>query len=61
METEKLRPKGIKLLEQILEDELIAANELPQPLEELRKPPARVIGEGLFDEDESDDVDDSIQ
>jgi len=61
METEKLRPKGIKLLEEIFEDELIAADELPQPLEELRKPPVRVIGEGLFDEDESDDVDDSIQ
>ena len=57
-ETEKLRPKGVKLLGQILEGELIAADELPEPPEELRKPPARVTGEGLFDEDESDDVDD---
>jgi predicted helicase len=56
-ETEKLRPQGVKLLEQILEGELIRADELPQPPEELRKPPARVTGEGLFDEDESGDVD----
>ena len=58
-ETEKLRPQGVKLLEQILEGELITADELPQPPEELRKPPARVTGEGLFDEDEdeNDDVD----
>ena len=56
-ETEKLRPKGVKLLEQILKGELIKADELPQPPEELRKPPARVAGEGLFDEDESGDVD----
>jgi predicted helicase len=56
-ETEKLRPKGVKLLEQIMEGELIKADELPQPPEELRKPPARVTGEGLFDEDESDAVD----
>jgi predicted helicase len=53
-ETEKLRPKGVKLLEQILEGELIKADELPQPPEELRKPPARVTGEGLFDDDESE-------
>ncbi len=57
-ETEKLRPQGIKLLEQILEGELIRADELPQPPEELRKPPVRVTGEGLFDQDASDDVDD---
>jgi len=57
-ETEKLRPKGVKLLGQILEGELIAADELPHPPEELRKPPARVTGEGLFDEDDSDEVDD---
>jgi predicted helicase len=56
-ETEKLRPTGVKLLEQILEGELIKADELPQPPEELRKPPAHVAGEGLFDEDESGDVD----
>lgn len=54
METEKLRPQGVRLLEQILEGELITADELPQPPEELRKPPARVTGEGFFDEDDND-------
>lgn len=50
-ETEKLRPQGIKLLNQIMESDLIAADELPQPPVELRKPPSRDGENELFDSD----------
>jgi hypothetical protein len=53
-ETEKLRPQGIKLLDQIMESDLIAADELPQPPDELRKPPSRDGENELFDSDNSD-------
>jgi len=38
-ETLDLLPHGILLLDQILEGELISADELPEPPEESRKPP----------------------
>jgi hypothetical protein len=53
-ETEELRPQGIKLLDQIMESDLIAADELPQPPDELRKPPSRDGENELFDSDNSD-------
>lgn len=42
-ETEKLRPQGVKLLEQILEGKLITADELPKPPDDLRLPPSREV------------------
>jgi predicted helicase len=53
-ETEKLRPQGIKLLDQIMEGDLIAADELPQPPDELRKPPSRDGENELFDSDDGE-------
>ena len=38
-ETMDMLPKGVLLLDQILEGELISADELPEPPDELRKPP----------------------
>jgi len=48
-ETEKLRPQGVKLLEQILEGKLITADELPQPPDDLRLPPSREVAVDRLD------------
>jgi hypothetical protein len=48
-ETEAIRPKGIELLDRIMAGGLISADELPQPPEELRKPPRTSESGELFD------------
>jgi predicted helicase len=45
-ETNKLLPAGSKLLDQILDGELISADELPEPPEALRKPPTVASEDG---------------
>jgi Type ISP C-terminal specificity domain len=52
-ETERLAPRGIELLDRIMAGDLISADELPQPPEELRKPPSTAESGNLFDEDAS--------
>lgn len=47
-ETLDLLPQGILLLDQIMEGPLISADELPEPPEELRKPPK--VKSGTADE-----------
>ena len=51
-ETERLRPKGVEILDRIMDGELISADELPEPPEALRKPPSANDVGGLLDEDE---------
>lgn len=50
-ETDKIRPKGIELLDRIMDGDLISADELPEPSESLRKPPSSSEAGGLFDDD----------
>jgi hypothetical protein len=52
-ETERLAPRGIELLDRIMAGDLISADELPQPPEELRKPPSTAESGNLFDDDEN--------
>lgn len=49
-ETERLVPRGVELLNQILSRELITADELPQPPEDLRKPPSTSETGALFED-----------
>ena len=51
-ETERLRPKGVEILDRIMDGELISADELPEPPEALRKPPSANDVGGLLNEDE---------
>ena len=52
-ETEKMRPAGIALLDRIMAGDLISADELPSPPEELRKPPRSSEGGDLLADEES--------
>jgi hypothetical protein len=47
-ETNKLLPAGVELLNQILAGELISADDLPDPPDELRKPPTVGGGDGAL-------------
>ena len=51
--TLELLPRGVELLDRILDGPLISADELPEPPPELRKPPtaSNPVSEGLFAED----------
>jgi len=45
-ETLRLQPEGISLLDRVLDGPLISADELPQPPDELRKPPKASAADG---------------